>query len=291
MYSLITMIPHARNICPAVLGCILCIALLAVAPAAAFTADSLNISVGTNGDAIADFQYTLNGVIENAIPQSILQAQLVKGLATSSEPPQVLTFSKSDATLLLKSFAVTNAVPTGTEYQTAPMNFTNAQAALQNSAVSSVISADFSPKITTVTFPDGYSRQFLASSVLPSIDHIVVNPAQAGAASTSSAITPGAIQVNTSPEHTQVFIDSAYVGESPGVFSGLTPGDHQLMLEADGFLTLTTTATVTSGETTLLVENLAYAATPTPQSAAPGAGVVIAIIALTVCGTALLRRR
>lgn len=176
------MMPNARSLCPVVLCCVLCIALLAVAPAEAFTADSLNITVSTNGDAIADFQYTLNGVIENAIPLSVLQDQLVQGLATSSEPPQVLSFSKSEATLLLKSFAVTNAVPTGTEYQTAPMNFSNAQAALQISAVSSVISADFSPKITTVTFPDGYSRQFLASSVLPSIDHIVVNPAQAGAA-------------------------------------------------------------------------------------------------------------
>ena len=170
------------------------------------------------------------------------------------------------------------------------MNFSNAQAALQISAVSSVISADFSPKITTVTFPDGYSRQFLASSVLPSIDHIVVNPAQAGAALTSSVTAPGSIQVNTSPEHTQVFIDSAYVGESPGVFSGLTPGDHHLTLEADGFLTLSKNVTVTSGQTTLFVENLAYAATPTPQSAAPGAGIVIAFLSLTMCGVILLHR-
>ncbi|MGA9404357.1 PEGA domain-containing protein [Methanoregula sp.] len=290
MYLLIAMMPNARSLCPVVLCCVLCIALLAVAPAEAFTADSLNITVSTNGDAIADFQYTLNGVIENAIPLSVLQDQLVQGLATSSEPPQVLSFSKSEATLLLKSFAVTNAVPTGTEYQTAPMNFSNAQAALQISAVSSVISADFSPKITTVTFPDGYSRQFLASSVLPSIDHIVVNPAQAGAALTSSVTAPGSIQVNTSPEHTQVFIDSAYVGESPGVFSGLTPGDHHLTLEADGFLTLSKNVTVTSGQTTLFVENLAYAATPTPQSAAPGAGIVIAFLSLTMCGVILLHR-
>ena len=288
--ALIAMMPNARSLYPVVLCCVLCIVLLAVAPAEAFTADSLNITVSTNGDAIADFQYTLNGVIENAIPLSVLQDQLVQGLATSSTPPQVLSFSKSEATLLLKSFAVTNAVPTGTEYQTAPMNFSNAQAALQNSAVSSVISADFSPKITTVTFPDGYSRQFLASSVLPSIDHIVINPAQAGADSTSSA-TFGSIQVNTSPEHTEVFIDSAYVGESPGVFSGLTPGDHQLMLEADGFLTLSKKVTVTSGQTTLLVENLEYATTPAQQSEAPGVGFVIAVLAVFMFSIFILRRR
>ena len=170
------------------------------------------------------------------------------------------------------------------------MNFSNAQAALQISAVSPVISADFSPKITTVTFPDGYSRQFLASSVLPSIDHIVVNPAQAGAVLLPVSQLPGSIQVNTSPEHTQVFIDSAYVGESPGVFSGLTPGDHHLTLEADGFLTLSKNVTVTSGQTTLFVENAGVCGNAHTAVSGAGCGIVIAFLSLTMCGVILLHR-
>jgi hypothetical protein len=279
------MIPIARTFCRVFLCMVFCLTFLLITPVQAFTADSLNITVGANGDAIADFHYTLQGMIENAIPLSVLQDQLTKGLATGSESPQVLTFSKSEATLLLKGFAVTNPVPTGTEYQTAPMDFTKAQAALKNSAAGSVITADFSPGITTVSFPDGYSRQFTAQSSLPSVDHIVTSsPARAGAA------TPGAIQINTSPEHTRVFIDSAFSGESPGLFSGLAPGSHQILLEADGFEPLTENITVTAGETTQFVEILLYATTPTPQSGTSGIAPGIAAIALAGFGAMLLRR-
>jgi len=266
---------------------LLCLALLAGAPAAAFTADSLSITVKANGDATADFRFTLQGVIENAIPVSVLQDQLTKGLATSAEPPQVISFSSSEAVLLLKGFAATTTVPTGTEYQTTSMNFTNAQAALQNSAVSSVISADFSPRITTVTFPDGYTREFDNSPVLPSIDHIVVNPAQAGSAAGST----GAIQVNSSPEHVRVFIDSAYAGDSPFTFTGISPGVHQVRLEAENFLPFTGNVTVSAGQTARVMESLEYATAPTPRSPAPGAGEVIGLLVLVTSGLVFLRRR
>ena len=124
-----------RSLFPAMICGLLCFAFLVIVPAAAFTADSLNISVGTNGDATAVFQFTLDGVIENAIPQSMLEDQLAKGLATSSSPPQIISFDKSEATLLLNGFATTTNVPTGTEYQTSTMDFSKAQIALQNSAV------------------------------------------------------------------------------------------------------------------------------------------------------------
>ncbi len=100
-----------RSLFPAMICGLLCFAFLVIVPAAAFTADSLNISVGTNGDATAVFQFTLDGVIENAIPQSMLEDQLAKGLATSSSPPQIISFDKSEATLLLNGFATTTNVP------------------------------------------------------------------------------------------------------------------------------------------------------------------------------------
>ena len=280
------MIPISRTRCGVLFCMAFCLTLFLIPPVPAFTADSLNITVGTNGDAIANFHFTLQGLIENAIPLSVLQDQMTKGLATSSEPPQVLTFSKSGATLLLKGFAVTTTVPAGTEYQTSSMDFTKAQVALQNSAAGSVITADFSPGITTVTFPDGYSRQFIAQSTLPSVDHIVtLSSAQADAGA------PGAIQINTSPEHTRVFIDAAFAGESPGLFSGIAPGNHQVLLEADGFEPLSKNITVTAGETTRLAEILSYATTPTPQSGTPGVVSGIAAVALAGSGIILLHRR
>jgi hypothetical protein len=284
-------IHNAQSLFPAMMFGLLCFAFMAVVPAAAFTADSLNITVGTNGDATAIFQFTLDGIIENAIPQSILENQLAQGLATSSSPTQIISFNNSEATLLLKNFATANNVPTGTEYLTASMNFTKAQTALQNSAVSAVISADFSPEITTVTFPDGFSRQFFSSSVLPSIDHIVVNPGQRGIEVATIAPDSGSLEVNTTPEHAHVYIDSIYVGDSPGMFPEITPGNHLVSLQADGFIPLNTTINVKAGNITQLFGDLDFVTTPTKQAAAPDAGIVIAILSLAFCSICLLHRR
>jgi hypothetical protein len=282
---------HNNILCTLFLCGILCTVFLLITPVGAFTADSLSITVAKNGDATAAFTYSLDGVIENAIPESMLQEQLVKGLATSSDPPQILSFSKSEADLYLKNFALVTDVPTGTEYQTASMDFKKAQIALQNSAVSTVISADFSPKITTVTFPDGYSRQLTSSSVLPSLDHTVIDPAKANAVPTTNAAALGALNISSSPENVHVYIDSTYVGDTPGTFSQISPGQHVLMLEADGYVTLTTNVTVNAGETTPLIEDLDIVLTPTKKAAAPDAGTVIAVLALALCGMVVLRRK
>ena len=285
------MTSHNKTLYPLFLCSILSIALLLVAPVNAFTADSLSITVAKNGDATAAFTYTLDGVIENAIPESILQEQLVKGLETSSDPPQVLSFSKSEADLYLKNFAMVTDVPTGTEYQTASMDFKKAQIALQNSAVSTVISADFSPKVTTVTFPDGYSRQLTSSSVLPSLDHTVIDPAKASAVPTVNTSALGALNISSSPENVHVYIDTNYVGDTPGIFSQISPGQHEIMLEADGYVTLTTNVTVNAGETTPLIEDLDIVPTPTTKANAPDAGTVIVVLALALCGVAVLRKK
>jgi len=251
---------------------------LFIAPVHAFTADSLSIKIDENGNAIATFQFTLNGVIENAIPESVLEDQLVKGLSTSSNPPQIISFDKSQATLSMHGFAVTNTLPNGTEYTTTPMDFKNAQIAFQNSAVSTVITADFTPQIMTVTFPDGYSRQFTSTSSLPSVDHIIVNPSAVSAGANDT----GSIQINTSPENTQVYIDEIYVGQSPGLFSGLSSGTHQVTLEANGFLTQTSNVSVTAGQTTQLAQALSYASTPTTKSPAPEIGVILPLLTFVI---------
>jgi hypothetical protein len=289
--TVISMKSHNKILYPLFMCGILCIAFFLVAPVNAFTADSLSITVAKNGDATASFTYTLDGVIENAIPESMLQEQLVKGLATSSDPPQVLSFSKSEADLYLENFAMVTDVPTGTEYQTASMDFKKAQIALQNSAVSTVISADFSPKVITVTFPDGYSRQLTDSSVLPSLDHTVIDPAKASAVPTVNTSALGALNISSSPENVHVYIDTNYVGDTPGTFSQISPGQHEVMLEADGYLTLTTNVTVNAGETTQLFEDLDIAPTPTKKANAPDSGAVIGVLILVVCSMAVLRRK
>jgi hypothetical protein len=210
----------------------------------------------------------------------MLETELKKGLTTSSEPPVVLSFDRTGASLLLKNFAVKNDVPTGTEYATASMDFKKAELALKNSALSYVVSADFSPQRLVVTFPDGYSREFT---------HTVID-ASKPAAATRITSSLGTIAVSSSPPHAQVYIDAVYAGDAPSTFSEIAPGQHEVRCEMDGFLPSTKTVNVTAGETTTVNAVLSYV-TPTPTKSAPGFGSVCAGIAIAGCGVAFCRRR
>lgn len=290
----------------------LCVAVLISAPVSAFTANSLDITVDKSGDATAIFRFTLEGFLENAIPQSMLEEELLKGLSTSSEPPQLISMDRSTASILMKKFANTYDVPTGTEYQTSTMNFNKAQIALQESALSSVVTADFSPATIKVTLPDGFNKQFDNTDVLPSISHIVIDEKKAAAAAAAAAAAPvaakttlnsagsvvatptpsdrGAIKVVSSPEGVQVEIDGRVAGTSPSVYTDIPAGSHTLRLSKENYEPITKTVTVRAGQTIQVSVFLAYIE-PTPTQAAPGFAGVLAAIALVVCGVAVRMRK
>jgi len=212
-----------------VLCCMLC--TLVAAPVASFTAQSLTITVGTDGNAQADFRYTLEGLVENAIPESMLEDQLKKGLATSDEPPDVTAFDKSGATLIMKHFAQLSDTSTGTEYLTESLDFTKAKQALDSSAVSSVITADFTPHTTAVIFPDGYTQTYTDSSLLPAIRHVVIDPSKKAATPThTAAVTASAtaratvkVTVNPTPKGTPAATPVTPNAEEPAETTALTP--------------------------------------------------------------------
>lgn len=258
--------------------------LFITGPAAAFTANSLDITVDENGDAIAIFRFTLEGFIENAIPQSMLEEELLKGLGTGSDPPELIVMDRSSATIRMKKFAAVEDVPTGTEYRTVTMDFKKAQIALQQSAVSTVVTADFSPDVMTVTFPDAYNRQFTGADVLPAITHVVIDPAKAAAVEAQAAAagqpiptTPpqGTIKVISSPEGIMVTMDGNYIGTAPGTFPDISPGEHTLRFSRDGYEAIEKTVTVKAGETLQLSVFLSYAE-QVPTTYAPGFGWALA---------------
>lgn len=269
---------------PHIIRCTLlvfCIALLIAAPAHAFTAESLDITVDKNGDATATFRFTLEGLLENAIPQSMLEEQLVKGLSSSSDPPQLVSMDRSGATILMKKFALVNDVAQGTEYVTSSMDFKKAEIALQNSAVSSVITADFSPTTITVTFPDTYARTFNNVDTLPSVTHTVIDAAKAAAA--SAAATTGAIKVSSTPADTEVWIDGTYMGNAPSTFSDIPAGTHALRFQKTGYTPVTKNVNVTAGKTLQVSVFLAGSAIPTTKASASPHGSLVAGIALAGC--------
>lgn len=265
-----------------------CLALLLAGPVHAFTADSLDITVDKNGDATAVFRYTLEGLIENAIPQSVLEEQLQKGLTTSSDPPQLISMDKSGATLLMKKFADVSDVPTGTQYQTESMDFRKAEIALKNSAVSSVITADFSPSKVTVTFPDNYTKELDNVDTLPAITHIIIDPSKSQAA--GSAPAGGTIKVLSTPSSVQVFIDDTYTGNAPDTFASIAPGSHTLKFQKDGYAPVTRTVNVTNGQS-LQVSVFLATLPPTTTPAAPGFTGILAGLALALCVIVRLRNK
>jgi hypothetical protein len=268
---------HSRN--PRCILIIFCMALLLAGPVHAFTADSLDITVDKSGDATAVFRYTLEGIIENSIPESMLQEQLLKGLTTSNDPPQLISMDKSSATLLLKKFADVTDVPTGTQYQTASMDFKKAEIALKNSAVSSVITADFSPSKVTVTFPDKYTKTLNSVDSLPAITHIVIDPSKQQASGVKA--TTGAIKVISSPSSVQVYVDNTYSGDAPATFSDISPGTHTLKFQKEGYADVTKTVNLTAGQTLQVSVFLSYL--PTTTVPAPGFAGILAGLALGLC--------
>nr|WP_319375874.1 PEGA domain-containing protein [uncultured Methanoregula sp.] len=257
---------------------VLVIALLIAAPVNAFTSNSLDITLNRNGDATATFRFTLEGLIENAIPQSILEDELKKGLTTSSEAPTLISMDRSSATLLLKKFADTSDVPQGTEYRTATMNFKKAEIALQSSAISSVVSADFSPAKVTLTFPDQYSRQFENLDVLPSVTHTVIDTSKAGANTTQQ--NTGILKVVSSPPAVHVSLDGAYIGDAPAQFPDIPAGSHTLLFEKEGFEPVNKTLTIDAGKGRQVSVVLAYAPSVSATPASPGFSMETAGLAL-----------
>ncbi|AGB02740.1 PEGA domain-containing protein [Methanoregula formicica] len=280
---------------------LLCMALFLTVPVQAFTADSLDITIDKNGDATAVFRFTLEGLIENAIPQSMLEEQLIKGLSSSSEPPTLVSMDRSRATIILKKFASTYDTPQGTDYQTSSMDFRKAEIALQNSAVSSVISADFSPATATLIFSDGYVRTFSDVESLPSITHTIIDPvkaASAKAAATTTATLPatpavpaqtGAINVTSSPDGIEIWLDGASIGTTPAVFRNIPAGAHSLTFKKEGYTSVTKDVTVSDGGTIRLSVYLAPVEA-TPTQAPVGALAAGAAIALCIALWAVRRR-
>lgn len=291
-----------------------CCSFFTIIPAQAFTANSLDIIVDENGDATATFRFTLQGFVENAIPQSVLEEKLIGGLATSSDPPVLKSMDKSRAVLLMKNFADISDVPTGTNYLTATMDFKKAEIALENSGLSSVVSADFSPEKITLTFPDSYKKEYSNVDVLPAVSHIIEDPvkiarlqaeaeAQALAdaqaqASPGATVTPtvspttsgkGSIYVTSTPSNVKVYLDSGYLGEAPALFPEITAGSHVLEFSKDGFSSVKKDVVVNPGKTTNVMVALTYGETVTTETTSsfpwiPVMVVMIGVIVIAIGG-------
>lgn len=100
------------------------------------------------------------------------------------------------------------------------------------------------------------------------------------ATQTSPAGGYGSLAVTTSPSGAQVYVDGILKGITPATIPGLSAGNHVLLLKMEGFQDLSTTVTVTAGQTAEYATGLsANAKTPGFEAVAAFLSIGILFIA------------
>jgi hypothetical protein len=151
-------------------------AALAAAPAGAFEAKTLEVTIDQNGSAQVLMSYDLNWVericvfaaiaapgraLENAL--GILAGRKVR---VSEAGPEGAAF-------VVPKFATVTHGKDGALYATPAVDFTSFGRALDRYWFAPLVTPDFSPDSITLTFPDGYEERFDGSTGLPAVRHQV----------------------------------------------------------------------------------------------------------------------
>jgi hypothetical protein len=150
------------------------LAAFLAAPAGAVTVHHLTIMVSGNGDAQVDVQYDLNWLEQAVVFTRIADpgTELTSALETNFDVTvDVTSVDTRQASVLVQHFAAVDSLPGGTRYVTPELSFGKAQRALNRYWFAPFVSADFSPDVTRIVFPDGYSEEFYNQMDIPSISH------------------------------------------------------------------------------------------------------------------------
>ena len=157
-----------------ILATCLCLMALMVMPAQAFTMNSLSINLDQAGDAQIDVTYELTLIEQSAVflrladPASELQSAFNSG---SSEPTTVTSASSSSAQVIVPSFARVTTTGGKTVMTTPTVSFERAENVLKNYWFAPLVTADFSPSVTTITFPDGHKEYYYDQISIPTVTH------------------------------------------------------------------------------------------------------------------------
>jgi len=152
----------------------LCILAFAVLPAQAFTAKDLTVTVQQNGDAEFVLNYDLSWVEQAAVFFKIADpaGELKQGIENElNRPVTVVSARSSSADVIIPSFADVSQKDGKTSLTTPSFTFSHAQEAINKYWFASLISPDFTPKTTTIIFPDGYTASYQNLIDIPSVSH------------------------------------------------------------------------------------------------------------------------
>jgi len=149
---------------------------LIVAPAGAFSADKLLITVDEDGSADITFNYTLSWIERIAVFFKIAEPEqeLKSALEEATGAPVTVASAESDAaTFSVPGFAKIKSTEGGSVYATPGLDFTGAQEMLDRYWFAPLVKADFSPDLTVVRFPDSHEETFANKSTIPALSHTI----------------------------------------------------------------------------------------------------------------------
>ena len=155
-------------------GTLALVIVLLACPAQAFTAKSLDIAVDQNGDAVITFDYELSLAENFAVFMQIADpaAELRKALEGNfGKPVEVIQANNGRAQFVTRGYATVKERDGTVIVKTPALSFENAEKVLKKYWFAPLVSPDFSPSVTRVSFSDGFSQEYLDQLSIPSISH------------------------------------------------------------------------------------------------------------------------
>ena len=147
-----------------------------ICPAQAFTAKSLDIAVQQNDDAVITFTYELSWFENFAVFLHIADpgVELQKALENNyKKSVDVRVANQGESQFVVHGFASVQEHNGTVMMKTPALSFADAQKVLDQYWFAPFVNPDFSPDITRVSFPDGYSEEFQNQISIPAISHIL----------------------------------------------------------------------------------------------------------------------
>ncbi len=149
-------------------------ALLVVPGALAFEATTLDVTITPSGAAEVVMTYDLNLLERFGVYAAIAAPgpALEKALgAVAGRKVRVREVGPDGARFVVPKFATVAHGRDGTVYTTPAVDFRVFGPSLDRYWFGRFVSPDFSPAVTTLTFPDGHREQFDDRTDLPAVTH------------------------------------------------------------------------------------------------------------------------
>ena len=149
-------------------------AALAAAPAGAFDAKALEVTIDPSGAAGVAMTYDLNWVERICVYAATAAPGRALEHALSLLADRKVRVSEADAesaAFVVPKFATVTHGKDGAVYATPAVDFRSFGRALDGYWFGPLVKPDFSPDSITLTFPDGYRERFDGRSGLPAVTH------------------------------------------------------------------------------------------------------------------------